>query len=328
MRRPVIITTVSLAALAAAPALADAQLPTPSPPPPAAQGGKAELSVKGGVGTRRARYLVPGQTVTVVGSVAPFVEGQVVFAGLRRGRRVTAGKRVAIQRSTRGRGRFVVRFHVKRRGTLRAAAVHAATPQQKSFSASSKRLIVARFAAGPGSRGTKVRLLQRGLRRMGFAVPVRGGYGAATARAVLAYRKTNNMRRNTRAGSAVFSRVFRGRGRFRPRHPRAGRHVEFDWSRQVLAFVDRGRAIAVYHASSGKASTPTVFGSFRFYRKQPGTNSHGMVHSNYFIGGYAIHGYKSVPNYPASHGCIRIPIPNAKAVDNRIRLGQKIYVYR
>ncbi|MDQ3647086.1 MAG: L,D-transpeptidase family protein [Actinomycetota bacterium] len=327
MRRPVIVTTGSLAALATAPAFAHAQLPASAPVAPA-QEGRAKLSVEGGLGTRRARYLVPGQTVTVVGSVAPFVEGQAVTVTLNRGSRVTTGKRVAIQRSARGGGRFLVRFRVKRRGTLRAVAVHAATPQQKSFSASSTRLIVARFAAGRGSRGTKVRLLQRGLRRMGFAVPVGGGYGAATARAVLAYRKTNNMKRTGRASSAVFSRVFRGRGRFRPRHPRAGRHVELDWSRQVLAFVSRGRAVAVYHASSGKSSTPTVFGRFRFYRKQPGTNSKGMVHSNYFIGGYAIHGYKSVPTYPASHGCVRVPIANAKAIDNRIRLGQTIFVYR
>jgi lipoprotein-anchoring transpeptidase ErfK/SrfK len=127
---------------------------------------------------------------------------------------------------------------------------------------------------------------------------------------------------------AVYDRVLRRRGRFRLRHPRAGKHVEFDWSRQVLALASRGRAWRVYHASSGKASTPTVFGSFRFYRKQPGTNSHGMVHSNYFIGGYAIHGYPSVPNHPASHGCIRVPIPNAASIFGWIRLGDPIYVYR
>ncbi len=332
MRRPAIVTAMSLAALAA-PSVANAQLlpgqPQPKPAPaPAAQGGRGDLSLRGGMGTRRVDYFVPGQTVTVVGSVSPFVSGQVVTVALRRGRRATAAKRVAVRRASRGRGRFVVRFRVRRRGTLRAVVTHAATPQQKAFSAASKRLKVVRFAAGPGSRGIKVRLLQRGLRRLGFAVPIGGGYGGGTARAVLAYRKTNNMRRTNRASSAVYSRLFRGRGRFRPRHPRAGRHVEFDWSRQVLAFVNRGRAVAVYHASSGKPSTPTVFGTFRFYRKQPGTNSHGMVHSNYFIGGYAIHGYKSVPNYPASHGCIRVPIPNARAVNGRIRLGETIYVYR
>ncbi|MGI9081637.1 MAG: L,D-transpeptidase, partial [Thermoleophilaceae bacterium] len=118
------------------------------------------------------------------------------------------------------------------------------------------------------------------------------------------------------------------RGAFRPRFPRAGRHMEFEWSRQLLALIDGGRARRVYHASSGKASTPTVFGTFSFYRKQPGTNSLGMVQSNYFIGGYAIHGYASVPTYPASHGCIRVPIPNAREIDRQISLGQKIFVYR
>ena len=38
---------------------------------------------------------------------------------------------------------------------------------------------------------------------------------------------------------------------------------------------------------------------------EPGYNSHGMYYSFYFYGGYAVHGYDSVPDYPASHGCIR-----------------------
>ena len=42
-----------------------------------------------------------------------------------------------------------------------------------------------------------------------------------------------------------------------------------------------------------------------------------MVHSSYFIRGYAIHGYPSVPNYPASHGCLRVPIPNALQIFNQ-----------
>ena len=66
--------------------------------------------------------------------------------------------------------------------------------------------------------------------------------------------------------------------------------------------------------SSGKPSTPTVIGRFRVYTKTPGVNSEGMVDSNYFIRGYAIHGYAEVPTYAASHGCLRIPIPDAPAV--------------
>ncbi len=105
MRRPAIVTAMSLAALAA-PSAAQAQLlpgPAPKPAPaPAAQGGKADLSLRGGMGTRRADYFVSGQTVTVVGSVSPFVNGQVVTVGLRRGRRLTAAKRVAVGRARPG----------------------------------------------------------------------------------------------------------------------------------------------------------------------------------------------------------------------------------
>jgi lipoprotein-anchoring transpeptidase ErfK/SrfK len=123
--------------------------------------------------------------------------------------------------------------------------------------------------------------------------------------------------------------VLKGEGAFKPRFDGPGRkHVEFDWSRQVLALIENGKPKRVYHSSSGKASTPTVFGTFQFYRKEPGTNSHGMVQSNYFIRGYAIHGYVDVPAYPASHGCLRVPIPNARQIDAQIDIGETIYVYK
>ena len=69
-------------------------------------------------------------------------------------------------------------------------------------------------------------------------------------------------------------------------------------------------------------------GRFSFYLRQPGTNSHGMVHSSYFIGGYAIHGYPSVPaTYPASHGCVRVPIPDALHIYEKISFGETVFVF-
>jgi lipoprotein-anchoring transpeptidase ErfK/SrfK len=53
-----------------------------------------------------------------------------------------------------------------------------------------------------------------------------------------------------------------------------------------------------------------------------------MVDSNYFIRGYAIHGYAEVPTYAASHGCIRVPVPNAYSIFRWIDLGDRIFVYR
>ena len=72
----------------------------------------------------------------------------------------------------------------------------------------------------------------------------------------------------------------------------------------------------------GRAGDADGRGSFRFYRKQPGTNAKGMVHSSYFIRGYAIHGYKSVPTHNASHGCLRVPIPNALSIFRWINDGR------
>jgi hypothetical protein len=139
------------------------------------------------------------------------------------------------------------------------------------------------------------------------------------------------MGRDGYAATSVYAMVLRGQGAFKLRYPDSGthgKHVEFDWSRQVLVLADRGRPYRVYHTSSGTPVTPTVFGSYRFYRQDYGTNAKGMVHSSYFIGGYAIHGYPSVPNYPASHGCLRVPIPSALSIFNWIDIGDPIHTYQ
>jgi lipoprotein-anchoring transpeptidase ErfK/SrfK len=96
----------------------------------------------------------------------------------------------------------------------------------------------------------------------------------------------------------------------------------------VLALIDRGRVVRTYMTSSGAPSTPTVLGTFRVYRRDLGTNSLGMVDAVYFIRGYAVHGYASVPPYNASHGCLRIPIPDARSVHDWLTMGTKVIVYR
>ena len=78
--------------------------------------------------------------------------------------------------------------------------------------------------------------------------------------------------------------------------------------------------------TSSANSSPTVRGRFHAYMKTPGTNSHGMVDSAYFIRGYAIHGYMSVPNFPASHGCLRVPIRYARAIFDWVRIGDVVWV--
>jgi L,D-transpeptidase catalytic domain len=145
--------------------------------------------------------------------------------------------------------------------------------------------------------------------------------------ATLAFRKVNNMARNYSYKPVIFRKLLMGRGAFRP-HYNAGHHVEVDISRQVMALVDGDNVIATFHVSTGKPSTPTVRGTYHFYSKTPGYNSHGMYYSVYFIRGYATHGYNPVPTHEAaSHGCVRNPIPFSVYIYNWIHLGDAIHVY-
>jgi peptidoglycan hydrolase-like protein with peptidoglycan-binding domain len=284
------------------------------------------ISVKSGLPTRRSHYVARGQRVLVVGRVTKFVAGQVARVRVVHKGKVLVRRRAQIKKARKG-GQFVVRFIAKKSGALRVVADHKASPRQAKSRARDARVNVVRWQAGAGAGGTQVLLLQRELLALGYAAPLTGSYDDGTSRAVLAFRKVNNLGRDGFATAGVYDRLLRRTGAFKLRYPKAGKHVEFDWSRQVVVLAQGGRPFRVYHASSGKPSTPTVFGSFRFYSKTPGTNSHGMVDSNYFIGGYAIHGYPEVPTYAASHGCIRVPIPNAAAIFAWIKLGDPIFVY-
>jgi hypothetical protein len=156
---------------------------------------------------------------------------------------------------------------------------------------------------------------------------VSGKYNHGSQLATLAFRKVNNMARNYQYKPVIFEKLLQGKGAFRPRY-RSGRHVEVDISRQVMALVDGDKVVSVFHVSTGKPSTPTVRGTYHFYRKDAGYNSEGMYYSVYFIRGYATHGYNPVPMHEAaSHGCVRNPIPFSVYIYNWINLGDAIHVY-
>jgi len=178
-----------------------------------------------------------------------------------------------------------------------------------------------------GECGDNVVAFKKALHKLGYIVNRGRCFKDKTARGVLAYRKVNGMNRSSKAGKGLVKRVLAGRGAYRVRHPGAGEHVEASLSKQVLVFARGGKPFAVYPVSSGKSSTPTVTGHFSFIRTEPGYNSHGMYYSFYFYGGYAVHGYESVPDYPASHGCIRTFIADQPEIYNRIRYGESIFVF-
>lgn len=52
-----------------------------------------------------------------------------------------------------------------------------------------------------------------------------------------------------------------------------------------------------------------------------------MYDSLFFVRDFAIHGYCSVPSYPASHGCVRTPLWFASGIYARWDVGTSVYVF-
>ena len=265
--------------------------------------------------------VLAGEAWQVSGSISPADAVEV---------RVTRNGRLVQKRAVAAdaQGRFALKLRGRRAGSYRVVAVHYPTPTLGYARTARKRVVVHRAVAGPGSPRFVIRKLQFRLRAAGYVVGARGRYDARTARAVLAFRKNTGMARTTAATPRIFRRLAAGGGRFKVRYPSHGRHIEADLSKQVMALIGRGgRVERIYPISSGAPVTPTIVGKFRVYRKDTGTNSLGMIHSSYFRGGYAIHGFKSVPIYAASHGCLRVPPEDAWSIFSWIRFGTRVDVY-
>jgi hypothetical protein len=276
----------------------------------------------------RPAFMLDGERLVVSGVVRPFVAGQRVVVRFARDGRGVATSTVAVLPASNGAGRFRLGYASSRPGVVAVSATHAASPQMSAFTA---RAAGVRFIAADmreGARGPGVWLLQSKLSALHYAVPLNGVFDEGTAQAVIAYRKLTGLVRVPTTDAALLRLLRAGAGSFRVRYPRDGRHVEADLATEVLAEIEpRGRVYRIYTTSSGKPSTPTVLGRFRVYLKTPGVNSEGMVDSNYFIRGYAIHGYPEVPTYAASHGCLRVPIPDAPAIYAWVRVGTPVDVY-
>jgi lipoprotein-anchoring transpeptidase ErfK/SrfK len=227
-----------------------------------------------------------------------------------------------------GTGYFQLPVRLSDQGTITVEATLPATATTPALTAVPQAVLVLSHGVASGSSSPSVRLMQELLARRRYAINVSGTFDSPTARAVMAFRKEADLGRSEAASSTVLRALLEGRGSFPVRYPSHGKHIEADLAHQVLAEIDVGGSVRrIYQFSSGKPSTPTVVGHFAVYRKDFGTNSEGMVDSNYFIGGYAIHGYADVPNFAASHGCLRIPIPDALAVFNWLQIGDPVDVY-
>lgn len=272
------------------------------------------------------RYVLPRARVEISGEVDAALDGQTITVRVTKNGHTVKSESVKLEQRG-GKSSFSFHFRTGKKGKYLVDTEF--TPEIAALvnAADTKSVTIVKTGIHRGSSGVAVRVFQNKLAGLHYVVPRNGRFDAATGRAFMAFRKVTGMARIESGGYKMARKLAEGRGRYKLRHPKAGRHVEVSIGRQVMAFADNGRVVRIYHVSTGAPGTPTVRGTFHVYRKDPGTNAKGMVKSNYFIRGYAIHGFASVPPYNASHGCVRVPVPNAASIYAWVHMGTRVDVY-
>jgi peptidoglycan hydrolase-like protein with peptidoglycan-binding domain len=118
-------------------------------------------------------------------------------------------------------------------------------------------------------------------------------------------------------------------------------HTEIDLTRQVILVWKSGRLVLVSHVSSGSqvpycedghcGNAVTPVGTYHYNRRVDGWRNAPLGHLYnpvYFVGGIAVHGAPSVPNHPASHGCVRIPMHIAEYFPSLVAKGDPVETFR
>lgn len=176
--------------------------------------------------------------------------------------------------------------------------------------------------SGDATAAIQTRLLELGFWNSGAD----GKYGFTTKQAVMAFQKyiglspTGLVDQTTAGYLTNFGEKAHGQ-------TDTGTLVEVDKAKQLLFIVQDGKTVWAFNTStgsgipyeapnkndptkieSGDAVTPE--GLFHTTRERPEgwwDGDLGQIYRpKYFVGGIAVHGMTSVPNHPASHGCVRL----------------------
>ena len=191
-----------------------------------------------------------------------------------------------------------------------------------------------------GDSGAVVAAYQQRLKNLHFDPgAVDGVFGQDTEYAVVTVEKLYGLQRDGRIGPMV--QLALEHFKYKPTAPtNEPNRVEINLDDQVLTVYTNWQPILVTTTSTGSgehfcggtdgcqyAITPT--GHFHFQYLHPGWDSGKlgkMWNPYYFDGGIAVHGLASVPAYPASHGCARIPMDIANYFPSLVTKGESVYV--
>jgi peptidoglycan hydrolase-like protein with peptidoglycan-binding domain len=219
-----------------------------------------------------------------------------------------------------------------------AVATTAATATPAGYTAPRRTLAV-------GMTGADVKSAQKRLAALKYwPGPVDGQFGTDTQAAVLAFQEINGIKVTGVIDSATKYRLAHPKTYKSPsyRGKRANR-VEVSQALEVLVLFKNNKIWLISHVSSGggyyyncgssgcsQAVTPN--GTWNTTVYMPGwvkVPLGAMYNSVFFISTvFAIHGDTDVPKFPASHGCIRIPMDIANFFHKMVKTpGTQVHVY-
>jgi hypothetical protein len=158
--------------------------------------------------------------------------------------------------------------------------------------------------------------------------------------ALIAFQKMNGLKRDGKV-SPVVIKALQDPIQPRPAQIHKGIHSEADLERQVMTVYLNNDILRVLPISSGSgksfedleggiALAKTPIGNFDFFAHSWGIHRDhlGELFNPVFfhVDGYAVHGDLFVPPYPASHGCIRIPIKDSEWFVKTVPIGSPLLV--
>ncbi len=211
---------------------------------------------------------------------------------------------------------------------------------------------VATWPVGPirtGSGPDAVKRLQYRLLELGFwNAGVDGEYGLSTKQAVMAFQKWTGLTATSVVD--VTTAAFLNTTQCKPVAGRmTGDFFEIDKAKQIAFVVRGGKVVYTFNVSTGNGKdydeedqrsggrvtgvAITPVGDFKIYKERDEKVYEGTLGSLYrpkfVVGGIAVHGSRSIPAYPASHGCIRVanPVMDLIWLENLLPQGAKVWIH-
>ena len=262
-----------------------------------------------------------GRPLHVVATLRPAAAGHVRVQVIRNGQ---------VRLDQRYRARADVPVHTTTAGPLRVRVTTVPGPGYAS-SERTFRTTVHPPVLVVGRTDPAVTELARRLAALHYTVPsLSSTFGYDLVQSVYAFQKVQGLDRTGNVDGTFWTRLDNPRTP-QPRYAQPADHIEIDKTHQVLYLVRDGKISLISPVSTaGIAGYYTPEGRFAIYRKVTGLDPSPLgvlLDPLYFVGGYAIHGNPSVPPYPASHGCVRVPNFVIYRLFSSEPYGETVYVY-